>query len=96
MLKVLICCGNGMGSSMMMVMNVEKVMGELNVAYTEYHDSVGNVQSIVNQYDVLICSEAFKHIFEPLVKSVHLMTLKNVASRKELKEKMTEYLESKK
>lgn len=94
MVKVLICCGNGMGTSGMMMANVDQIFHELNVEFSEYHDSVGNVKNQINNYDLLISSVQFESILGPEVKSVYYITLKNVVSKKELKEKIEEYLAS--
>lgn len=41
MLKVLVACGNGMGSSLIIKMKVEKVLKDMNMQFNIHHASVG-------------------------------------------------------
>jgi|GEM_PF-3295431 len=95
MLKIILCCGNGMFTSQMMLMNVENVLKKYNVEATAKHDSVGNAQSNLSQYDLLICSNSFEHVFKPHLKDTDMITLTNVASKSEVAEKLTAYLKEK-
>ena len=95
MLRIILCCGNGMFTSQMMLMNVENVLKKYGVNATAKHDSIGNAQSSLSQYDLLICSSSFEHIFKSQLKTTDMITLTNVASKTEVEEKLTAYLKEK-
>ena len=95
MLKIILCCGNGIFTSQMMMMNVENVIKKYGIEATAKHDSVGNAQSSLSQYDLLVCSSSFEHVFKPHLKGTDMITLNNVASKSEAEEKLTAYLKEK-
>ena len=95
MLKIILCCGNGLFTSQMIMMNVESVIKKYGVNATAKHDSVGNAQSSLSQYDLLICSTSFEHVFKPALKKCDMITLTNVTSKSEVEEKLTAYLKEK-
>ncbi len=95
MLRIILCCGNGMFTSQMMMMNVENVIKKYGVDAVAKHDSVGNAQSSLSQYNLLMCSNAFEPIFKPHLKNTDMITLTNVASKSEVEEKLTAYLKEK-
>jgi PTS system ascorbate-specific IIB component len=44
-MKILVVCGNGLGSSFMMSLNVEKVMKELNIEGTCSHTDLASAKT---------------------------------------------------
>ncbi len=45
MIKVLAACGNGMGSSLIIKMKIEKVLKEMGLEFNVHHASVGQAKS---------------------------------------------------
>lgn len=87
MLKVMVACGCGMGSSQMMKMRASAILKELNVEATIHHTSVDEAMSTANSYDVVIVSETLLRNFKQSDKTI-LIGLKNLMSKDEMREKL--------
>ena len=87
-LKLLVCCGNGVGTSMMIKMNVEKVIKKLGVDVQNiYHCAISEGKSLASQYDVVLCSKNFVTMFKDAEsKGTKIVGLKNVMSVAEIEE----------
>lgn len=87
-LKLLVCCGNGAGTSMMIKMNVEKVAKKMGLDVQEIrHCAVSEGKSAASQYDVVLCSKNFVSMFADAEKrGTKVVGLKNVMSMKEIEE----------
>lgn len=85
MLRVLVACGAGMGSSQLLKMNVEKVFKELNVVITIHHCEIDEARSSAKNYDVLICNDRF---IETIQQDILVIGLKNIMDKKEIKNKI--------
>lgn len=87
-LKLLVCCGNGAGTSMMIKLNVEKVIKKMGVEVQSiYHCAISEGKSLASQYDVVLCSKNFVPMFrEAEEKGTKIVGLKNVMSAKEIEE----------
>ena len=87
-LKLLVCCGNGAGTSMMIKLNVEKVVKKMGLdVATIYHCAVSEGKSCAGQYDVVLCSKNFVNLFaDSEKKGTKIVGLKNVMSAKEIEE----------
>ncbi len=87
-LKLLVCCGNGAGTSMMIKLNVEKVLKKLGVKVGSiYHCAVSEGKSLASQYDIVLCSKNFLPMFKDAEdKGTKVVGLKNVMSIKEIEE----------
>lgn len=85
-LKLLVCCGNGAGTSMMIKLNVEKVLKKIGVnAQTIHHCSISEGKSLASQYDIVLCSKNFISMFSNAEsKGVKVVGLKNVMSAQEI------------
>ena len=60
--KLLACCANGAGSSLMMENAIKKVMKKYDVKYGELrHCSVSEGKSAARTYDVIFCARTFRH-----------------------------------
>ena len=58
--KLLACCANGAGSSLMMENAIKKVMKKYDVKYGELrHCSVSEGKSAARTYDVIFCARTF-------------------------------------
>lgn len=59
-MKILVACGNGMGSSVLLKMNIESILREYNVDANVDAISVGEALSVVNNYDYFIYPSSFE------------------------------------
>lgn len=86
MLKVMVACGCGMGSSQMLKMRASQVFSEMGIEVTIHHTSVDEASSTANDYDVVIISETLVRNFKNAKSKV--IGLKNIMSKTELREKL--------
>ena len=84
--KILACCANGSGSSLMMQKAIEKVLKKYNIKPAEVlHCAVSDGKSQARNYDVVFCARTFTKNFEGCEKyGTVLIPLKNVMSDKEV------------
>lgn len=96
-LKLLVCCGNGAGTSMMIKLNVEKVTKKMGLDVADiHHCAVSEGKSAAGQYDVVLCSRNFVPMFaDAEKKGTKIVGLKNVMSAKEIEEGLAAALENK-
>lgn len=87
MLKVLVACGCGMGSSQLLKMNCSKVLDSLGIEHEVEHTSVGEAKSMAHSYDLVIVAENFVSSFDADCGAT-IVGLKNIMSKKELKDKI--------
>jgi len=92
MLKILVSCANGAGTSLMAKMTAEKVIKKLNLQVNMiHHCSISEGKSAASQYDVVLCSLNFVDMFKDAqAKGVKVIGLKNVMSQQEMEEKIKE------
>ena len=88
MLKVVVACGCGMGSSQMMKMRAQEVFKNLNVQVSLHHTSIDEASSSANEYDLIIVSEALVRNFKNTKAKV--IGLKNIMSKAEMEQKILE------
>ena len=89
-MKILAVCGNGLGSSLMIKMNISKVLKEMGVDGAE----VGNcdLASLASAgADVVVVA---KDLAGSCKTGAHLIVLSNVMNKTELKEKLEEFLKT--
>ena len=86
MLKVVVACGCGMGSSQMMKMRAQEVFKKLNVQVSLHHTSIDEASS--SEYDLIIVSEALVRNFKNTKAKV--IGLKNIMSKAEMEQKILE------
>lgn len=95
--KILACCANGAGSSLMMEKAIDKVMKKYNIKPAELrHCPVSEGKTAARSYDVVFCAKTFIKTFEDAQKSGTLvLPLKNVMSAPEIEKALKEngYLE---
>ena len=93
-IKILVCCGNGAGTSMMIKLNVEKACKKLGIQTSEIrHCAVSEGKSAAGQYNVVLCSKNFIPMFaDAEKKGTKVVGLKNVMSMKEIEEGLTKAL----
>lgn len=88
-MKILVCCGSGLGSSFMIEMNIKKVINELNLSGIEVdHSDLASAKGI--QADIYVGTRDIAVRLEDLGGEV--ISLNNMIDINELKEKLTEVL----
>lgn len=93
MIKVLAACGNGMGSSLIIKMKIEKVLKSMNLEYSVHHASVGQAKSDAKNFDLVLVSKPFVKEFNVMGSKTKVVGLVNLLSEDEIREKVTEALE---
>ena len=89
MLKVIAACGNGMGSSQIIKMKIDKIFKSLDIQAQIHHCSIGEAKTQASNYDVVFCSEALKDNFKNAQsRGTKVIGLKNLLSEAEIKEKI--------
>ena len=90
MIKVLVACANGAGSSLLMKINVDKVLKKLGVPVQKiHHCSLSEGKSSASQYDVVFCPLNFITMFQYSIdKGITVIGLRNVMSQVEAEEKI--------
>lgn len=90
-MKVLVCCANGAGTSLMMEMKVKQALKELNIQAEVSHTSLSEGKNTSRFYDVVICSTAFVNNFKDAIdRGVKCIGVKNILSVEEIKTKVKE------
>lgn len=90
MLKVLAACGNGMGSSQIIKMKIDKVFKKLGVAVAIDHMSVGEAKTQAANFDVVFCSTALTDNFK-VRGNTKVIGLVNLLSEAEIEAKLKEH-----
>lgn len=89
MLKVLVACGCGMGSSQLLKMNCANVLKKLGIENTVHHTSIDEAKSTAHDYDLIVVGENFVDSFKLKEGSkTKIIGLKNLMNKKELEEKL--------
>lgn len=88
MKKVLVVCGNGLGSSFIMEMNVKKALNELGKEPELSHTDLAS--SKTEQADIYLGAEDIMHNLEDGTRQI--VTLQNVMNIEEIKEKISPLL----
>ena len=91
-IKAIAACGNGMGSSQMIKMKINKVFKRLGIDAEIGHMSVGEAKGVANNYDMIFVSETFTSQFRT-GKDTKVIGLKNLLSEKEIEAKIREALD---
>lgn len=96
MLRVIAACGNGMGSSQIIKMKIEKVFKKLKIDVKIEHTSIGIAKNQAPSYDVVFCSESFISTFDSAAaRGTIVVPLKNLLSEQEIEEKIVKYIVNK-
>lgn len=92
MIRIVVCCANGSGTSLMMKMTLEKAVKKLGIKVSNmHHCSLSEGKSAATSYDVLMCPLNFMSMFaDAEKKGVKVIGLRNVLSQKEMEEKLLE------
>ncbi len=92
MIKVLAACGNGMGSSQIIKMRIEKVLKDLGLKFSVDHSSVGEAKNQVKNYDLILISQQFVKDFPTSSEKTKIVGLRNLLDAKEIEQKVSEAL----
>ncbi len=88
-MKILVCCGSGLGSSFMIEMNVQNLLKELGVVGVDVsHSDLSSAKGI--QADIYIATKDLSSRLEGL--DGEIISLNSMIDMKELKEKLVEVL----
>ena len=89
MLKIVVACAMGAGSSLMLKMKIQEAMKELGIEASVYHCPISEAKGTATRYDAVFTAlnfvSAFKNAEEAGVK---VIGIKNILSAKEVKEKI--------
>ena len=89
MLKIVVACGSGMGSSQIIKMKVSKVLKKMNIQADIHHTNIGEAKSTAENYSAVICPENLRSTFEAAEKKgIKIVALKNLLDEKEIEEKL--------
>lgn len=86
-MKVLVACGNGMGTSQIMKMKAKSVFKKLGIDVKIDHMSLGEAKSRAQSYDVVFCSESLESNFND---KCTVVGLKNMLSEEEMESRLKE------
>ena len=89
MIKMVVACGSGMGSSQIIKMKVSKVLKKLNIEADIHHTNIGEAKSTAENYKALICPENLADTFAAAEKKgIRVIALKNLLDEKEIENKI--------
>jgi Phosphotransferase system, galactitol-specific IIB component len=83
-MKILVCCGSGLGSSFMIQMNIEKVLKELNVTGEVDHADLSSATGMKS--DIYVGTRDIADNFSSF--KGEIISLNSMIDKKELKEKL--------
>ena len=92
MVRVLVSCANGSGTSLMMKMTAEKSLKSLGFKdFDVHHCALSEGKSTAINYDLVFCPLNFIDMFkESIEKGIKVIGIKNVLSESELKQRLNE------
>lgn len=85
-------CGNGLGSSLILKINVDKILKEMGVKADVETADVGSAGS--SSADLIVTTSQFKSNLESVKKDV--IYVNNVMDKEDLKDQLEEYFENNK
>lgn len=90
--KFMVCCANGAGSSLMMKMTLQKVLGKLNITPASlHHCSLSEGKSAAVNYDIVFCARNFANMFKDAEqRGTVVLGLKNIMSPQEMEKALRE------
>ena len=91
-LRILCVCQMGLGSSVMLKLNIQKVVKELNVDAVVDSCNASLAKGLMDNTDIIITNSDVAPVVKEYGKPV--IELINMVSKKELTEKLKNYIES--
>ncbi len=93
-LKILAVCGNGMGSSLIVKMNLESVLAEMGIYGVIDCSSVAQANGLIPFCDVVITSTAFYNGIKDMIpEGKPYITCKNILDKAELTASIKKFIE---
>lgn len=92
-MKILMVCGNGLGSSFACQMTVEGVLKELGVKADLDHCDLSSARSM--KADLILSGKNFESQFKNLAIETPQIFLDRLVDKKEIREKLTPFLKEK-
>ena len=87
-LRILLCCPNGAGISLMLESMVQTAARQLGCPIQQlYHCSIREGQKIAGAFDLVLCHQFLVPQLDPWVGQVTVLGLNNPLSPRELREK---------
>jgi PTS system ascorbate-specific IIB component len=86
MIKILAVCGNGMGTSMVIKMKVQKILKKLEIAAQVDYSSLEQAAAQIDNYNIILASAHVADEFES--KDTKIISLVNIIDEKELEDKL--------
>lgn len=84
MVKVLICCASGAGTSMMMKLTFEKAAKSLGIQASVAHSPISEGKSAARNYDLVVTTANFVKMFDSAAKAgVKVAAMKSPVNVKE-------------
>lgn len=91
MIKILICCASGSGTSMLMKLTTEKACKAAGVEATVHHCPLAEGKSTARSYDLVLTSPNFLKMFDSAKEAgIKVCGLKNPLSEAEVKQHLIE------
>lgn len=92
MLKVLVSCVNGTGTSLMMKTTAENSLKSLEIKDFDIHTcALSGCEHTATNYDLIFCPVNFMDVFKDAMnKGVKVIGIKNILSEDEFKQKLKE------
>ncbi|MCC8181572.1 MAG: PTS ascorbate transporter subunit IIB [Clostridiales bacterium] len=95
-LRVLVCCPNGAGVSLMMESVLRKVADRSGLELAQLcHSSIQQGEKTAGEYDLVLCPAELAPRLKDWESRVDIIGLKNPLSRREMQERLTAYCQSK-
>lgn len=92
-LKILVVCGNGLGSSLIVKMMLEKVLNDLNVFGIVDSTSLSCAAGMMPGNDLIITSTAFyKGLERSIPEGKPVITCQNIFDKVEMTQKVQDYV----
>lgn len=90
--KLMVCCANGAGSSLMMKMTVQKVLKKYDIKPSDlHHCALSEGKSAAPNYDVVFCARNFANTFaDAQKKGTIIIPLRNIMSQPEIEKGLKE------
>lgn len=89
MIKIIVACGSGMGSSQIIKMKVAKILKNMGVKAELHHTNIAEAKSTAENYSAVICPENLRETFAAAEKNgVIVIALKNLLDEKEITAKL--------
>ena len=86
--RILLCCANGAGSSLTMMITLQKVLDKFGAKPAKlHHCSLSEGKSSARNYDIVFCARNFSNLFDSVQKKgTVVLGLKNIMSPGEMEE----------